>query len=163
LHRALFFCLSVGSALGGNGSLIGTSANLVTAGIAERAGYPITYLYFLKLRFQALQAMIYQIVGLAIQLVLGLLWGLCGFGFFFLMMFGTMLSVALIEEPSSVPIPLFLNMFSPVGVFCLMIPYLLIWLGFIAYGLYGAYQVYLGRDFRYALIGARVEAYLAQL
>jgi Na+/H+ antiporter NhaD/arsenite permease-like protein len=46
--KVLFFCLSVGAAMGGNGSLIGASANLVTAGIAERAGYPITYMYFLK-------------------------------------------------------------------------------------------------------------------
>jgi Na+/H+ antiporter NhaD/arsenite permease-like protein len=43
---ALFFCLSVGSAMGGNGSLIGATANMVTAGIAERVGYPITYRYF---------------------------------------------------------------------------------------------------------------------
>jgi Na+/H+ antiporter NhaD/arsenite permease-like protein len=50
----LFYCLSVGSALGGNGSLIGASANMVTAGIAERAGYPITYAYFLKKGFPAL-------------------------------------------------------------------------------------------------------------
>jgi len=34
--------------MGGNGSLIGASANLVTAGISEGAGYPITYIYFLK-------------------------------------------------------------------------------------------------------------------
>jgi Na+/H+ antiporter NhaD/arsenite permease-like protein len=46
--KVLFFCLSVGSAMGGNGSLIGASANMVTAGIAERAGYPITYGYFFK-------------------------------------------------------------------------------------------------------------------
>ncbi len=52
--KVLFYCLSVGSAMGGNGSLIGASANLVTAGIAERAGYPITYVYFLKKGFPAL-------------------------------------------------------------------------------------------------------------
>jgi len=46
--KALFFCLSVGSAMGGNGSLIGASANMVTAGIAEGAGYSISYAYFLK-------------------------------------------------------------------------------------------------------------------
>ena len=46
--KILFFCLSVGAAMGGNGSLIGASANLVTAGIAERAGYPITYMTLLK-------------------------------------------------------------------------------------------------------------------
>jgi Na+/H+ antiporter NhaD/arsenite permease-like protein len=52
--KALFYCLSVGSAMGGNGSLIGASANMVTAGIAERAGHPITYVYFLKKGFPAL-------------------------------------------------------------------------------------------------------------
>lgn len=52
--KVLFYCLSVGSAMGGNGSLIGASANLVTAGISERAGYTISYLYFLKKGFPAL-------------------------------------------------------------------------------------------------------------
>ncbi len=52
--KALFYCLSIGSGMGGNGSLIGASANMVTAGIAERAGYPITYAYFLKKGFPAL-------------------------------------------------------------------------------------------------------------
>ena len=52
--KVLFYCLSVGSAMGGNGSLIGASANMVTAGIAERAGYPITYVYFFKKGFPAL-------------------------------------------------------------------------------------------------------------
>lgn len=46
--KVLFYCLSIGAALGGNGSLIGASANMITAGIAERAGYEISYLYFLK-------------------------------------------------------------------------------------------------------------------
>ncbi len=52
--KALFFCLSVGSAMGGNGSLIGASANMVTAGIAERAGFHISYGYFFKKGFPAL-------------------------------------------------------------------------------------------------------------
>ncbi|HSF80420.1 MAG TPA: SLC13 family permease [Anaerolineales bacterium] len=52
--KVLFYCLSVGSAMGGNGSLIGASANMVTSGIAERAGYSITYVYFLKKGFPAL-------------------------------------------------------------------------------------------------------------
>jgi Na+/H+ antiporter NhaD/arsenite permease-like protein len=52
--RVLFYCLSVGSALGGNGSLIGASANMVTAGIAERAGSPISYGYFFRKGFPAL-------------------------------------------------------------------------------------------------------------
>ena len=53
-NKALFFCLSVGSAMGGNGSLIGASANMVTAGIADRAGFPITYAYFFRKGFLAL-------------------------------------------------------------------------------------------------------------
>lgn len=52
--KVLFYCLSVGSAMGGNGSLIGASANMVTSGIAERAGYPISYTYFMKKGFPAL-------------------------------------------------------------------------------------------------------------
>jgi Na+/H+ antiporter NhaD/arsenite permease-like protein len=52
--KMLFYCLSVGSAMGGNGSLIGASANMVTAGIADSAGYPITYNYFLRKGFPAL-------------------------------------------------------------------------------------------------------------
>ena len=52
--KVLFYCLSVGSAMGGNGSLIGASANMVTAGIAERAGHPISYVYFFKKGFPAL-------------------------------------------------------------------------------------------------------------
>jgi Na+/H+ antiporter NhaD/arsenite permease-like protein len=52
--KVLFFCLSIGAAMGGNGTLIGASANMITAGIAERAGYRITYFYFLKKGFPAL-------------------------------------------------------------------------------------------------------------
>jgi Na+/H+ antiporter NhaD/arsenite permease-like protein len=59
--NVLFYSLSVGSGMGGNGSLIGASANMVTSGIAERAGYPITYAYFLK---KGLPAMVVS-VGLA--------------------------------------------------------------------------------------------------
>jgi Na+/H+ antiporter NhaD/arsenite permease-like protein len=52
--KVLYYSLSVGSAMGGNGSLIGASANMVTAGISDSAGYPITYAYFLRKGFPAL-------------------------------------------------------------------------------------------------------------
>jgi Na+/H+ antiporter NhaD/arsenite permease-like protein len=52
--KVLFYCLSVGSAMGGNGSLIGASANMITAGISERSGRPITYAYFFKKGFPAM-------------------------------------------------------------------------------------------------------------
>jgi Na+/H+ antiporter NhaD/arsenite permease-like protein len=40
--------------MGGTGTLIGASANLVTAGIADRAGYRITYASFFKIGFPAM-------------------------------------------------------------------------------------------------------------
>lgn len=46
-NMTLFYALSVGAAMGGNNSLIGASSNLVTAGIAARAGYPISFKRFL--------------------------------------------------------------------------------------------------------------------
>jgi Na+/H+ antiporter NhaD/arsenite permease-like protein len=51
--EVLWYGLSVGAAMGGNSSLIGASPNLVTAGIAERAGFRITYLEFLKIGLPA--------------------------------------------------------------------------------------------------------------
>ncbi len=43
----LWWSLALGACLGGNGSLIGASANLVVAGFAERAGHPIRFTTFL--------------------------------------------------------------------------------------------------------------------
>jgi Na+/H+ antiporter NhaD/arsenite permease-like protein len=45
----LWWCLSLGACLGGNGTLIGASANLTVAGIAERGGIPfrfVTYAFY---------------------------------------------------------------------------------------------------------------------
>jgi Na+/H+ antiporter NhaD/arsenite permease-like protein len=53
-NDVLWYGLSIGAAMGGNSTLIGASPNLVTAGIAERAGYRITYLGFLKVGFPAM-------------------------------------------------------------------------------------------------------------
>jgi Na+/H+ antiporter NhaD/arsenite permease-like protein len=47
-NEVIFWALSVGACFGGNLTLVGASANLVTAGISERAGYPVTYMDFLK-------------------------------------------------------------------------------------------------------------------
>lgn len=47
----LWWALSLGACLGGNGTLIGASANLVVAGIAERAGQPIRFVQFMKSSF----------------------------------------------------------------------------------------------------------------
>jgi Na+/H+ antiporter NhaD/arsenite permease-like protein len=42
----LWWCLSLGACLGGNGSLVGASANLTVAGISERHGVPFRFLTF---------------------------------------------------------------------------------------------------------------------
>lgn len=44
----LWWSLSLGACLGGNGTLIGASANVVVAGLAKQSGYKITFLSFLK-------------------------------------------------------------------------------------------------------------------
>lgn len=47
----IWWSLALGSCLGGNGSLVGASANLIVAGFAERAGQPIRFLPFMLLAF----------------------------------------------------------------------------------------------------------------
>ena len=62
--QVLYYALSMGAAMGGNGTLIGGEANLVTAGITEQANTPITFKEFLK-------------VGLPVTyltLIIGFLW-----------------------------------------------------------------------------------------
>lgn len=47
----LWWSLALGACLGGNGSLIGASANLIVAGFAERAGHRIHFLHFMLMAF----------------------------------------------------------------------------------------------------------------
>jgi len=47
----IWWSLALGACLGGNGSLIGASANLIVAGFAERSGQPIRFLPFMLLAF----------------------------------------------------------------------------------------------------------------
>jgi Na+/H+ antiporter NhaD/arsenite permease-like protein len=47
----LWWALSLGACLGGNGTLIGASANLTVAGIGERSGVPFRFVPFLLLAF----------------------------------------------------------------------------------------------------------------
>jgi len=44
--QPLWWCLSLGACLGGNGTLIGASANLTVAGIAERNGVPFRFITY---------------------------------------------------------------------------------------------------------------------
>lgn len=47
----LWWSLSLGACLGGNGTLIGASANLVVAGLAAKEGHPISFVKYLKVGF----------------------------------------------------------------------------------------------------------------
>lgn len=47
----LWWSLALGACLGGNGSLVGASANLIVAGIAERSGQRIRFLPFMMIAF----------------------------------------------------------------------------------------------------------------
>ncbi|MBI3754534.1 MAG: ArsB/NhaD family transporter [Deltaproteobacteria bacterium] len=47
----LWWALSLGACLGGNGTLIGASANVVVAGIAGKAGHHFRFMEFMKLAF----------------------------------------------------------------------------------------------------------------
>lgn len=47
-NDGLWWALSLGACFGGNATLIGTSANIVVAGLSEREGYPVSFRAFMK-------------------------------------------------------------------------------------------------------------------
>lgn len=47
----LWWSLALGACLGGNGTIIGASANLIVAGLAAQEGYPIRFVDYLKVGF----------------------------------------------------------------------------------------------------------------
>ncbi|EDO35352.1 predicted protein, partial [Nematostella vectensis] len=49
--RPLVWALAMGACLGGNGTLIGASANVVCAGLSEQYGYPLTFNKFFRIGF----------------------------------------------------------------------------------------------------------------
>jgi len=64
----LWWCLALGACLGGNGTLIGASANVVVAGMAEKRGLPIAFIDFLKVAFPLM------LLSIVISTVYMLLW-----------------------------------------------------------------------------------------
>ncbi len=50
-ENTLWWALALGACFGGNGTIIGASANVVTLGIAEARGYRMTFLGFMKTAF----------------------------------------------------------------------------------------------------------------
>jgi Na+/H+ antiporter NhaD/arsenite permease-like protein len=47
----LWWALALGANFGGNGTLIGSSAGVVAAGLSERFGYRITFIRWFKIGF----------------------------------------------------------------------------------------------------------------
>lgn len=47
----LWWSLALGACLGGNGTLVGASANVIVAGLAAQEGYQISFIKFLKIGF----------------------------------------------------------------------------------------------------------------
>ena len=59
-NGVLWWALALGACLGGNGTMIGASANVVTVGIAESRGYHISFINFMKIGFT------YMVISIAI-------------------------------------------------------------------------------------------------
>ncbi len=67
----LWWAISLGACLGGNGTLIGASANVVLSGIAGKHGYPITFQAYLK---KGIPVMV-------MSMIVSTIWLLLRFGF----------------------------------------------------------------------------------
>jgi uncharacterized Tic20 family protein len=104
-------------------------------------------------RFQAVQAAVYQFI----LIVGGLLAGVCYMFSFFSFPCTAMLT-APFDDRGAVCFP-FLGLSCTFGLLFLM---MLLWLAYIGYGLFGAVWVLQGEDFRYVFLGPWLERYLEQ-
>lgn len=64
----MWWALSIGACFGGNGSLVGASANLVAVGISEKFGYPITFRGFMRKAFPFM--IVTLVIGTALLLLM---------------------------------------------------------------------------------------------
>ncbi len=105
-------------------------------------------------RFQALQALAYQLV-----MILG---GFISFGCYMLSIFGMMFTIPFASDtfgPSTSP-PEWLFFLFPGFPFCIFGAMFVFGFLFIAYGIVGAIMALQGNNFRYAIIGTRIERFL---
>ncbi len=103
-------------------------------------------------RFQALQAAVYQFVLILGALVAGVCYSCSFLSFPF---------TALLTAPFDRGV-LCLPFFGFSCTFGLMFLLMLAWLAYIGYGLFGAVWVLQGEDFRYVVLGSWLERYLEQ-
>src|SRR5215218_10922348 len=69
----LWWALALGAGLGGNGTLIGSSAGIIAVGLSEKQGYTITFNRFLKVGFPF---MIFTTAISSLVLAIGILIGI---------------------------------------------------------------------------------------
>ncbi len=99
--------------------------------------------------FQALQAAVYQLVGLLVQLIGWGCWG-CLYGLSFIPI------IANAEKYKDALPPIF---FISLGLMVVPLGLMGLWM---LYGLWGAWRAFQGRDFRYIVLGRMLERYLGQ-
>jgi len=100
--------------------------------------------------FQALQAAVYQLVGLLVYIIGWSCWG-CLYGLSFIPM------IANAEKYKDAPPPVFF--FISLGLMVVPLGLMGLWM---LYGLWGALRAFQGRDFRYIVLGRMLERYLAE-
>jgi len=89
---------------------------------------------------QGLQAAVFQLIGMIVTMAMWFVWGI----------FYTLTWIPFVQNPELLdgpPPPIFW-----IGMISMVVP-LLVMLVWSLYGLWGALQVFRGRDFRYAIIG----------
>jgi uncharacterized membrane protein len=136
-HASVLLTFILGTA-GGVGALVGLVVSLVMyLGYRDRSQF---------VAFHSLQSFVYQVAGVLVYAIVAA-------------MLATGVSAAWAVSKSLIPVLIgFLLM-----PFALMLTLLMVMVlaggpvALLGYGLYAAYQVYQGRDFRYWLIGERLE------
>jgi uncharacterized Tic20 family protein len=107
--------------------------------------------------FQALQGITYQLVLILLGFVGGACY-MCSFSGLFLIMPAGIFAMEGIGDPNATEgLVAMLATFFPI---CIMGIFMLVWAAFVLYGLYGGVRVLQGHDFRYTIIGQRLEEYL---
>lgn len=118
-------------------------ASIVTGAIGPAVGLLIYLTQKEKSTYvarQSLQAVLYQLVGLVVMIVVWSCWG-----FFYTLTFIPVITNA--DQYRDAPPPIFW-----VGMGSMVIPFIIMGLWGL-YGIYGAIRVWTGADFRYVFIG----------
>lgn len=127
-------------------------AAILTGGIGPIAGIFIFVTQKDKSTYaagQALQAVVYQFLGILVTIIAWSCWGL-----FYAVTFIPIVTAP--EQYSDAPPPIFW-----VGMASMIVPFIVMGIWGL-YGLYGAFRAWAGAEFRYVIIGPAVEKWLEQ-